>query len=398
MSYNRNRPWHAGRRGSSDSVNPRARQARDRSIPPRSPRSPWQQQLRFPEQSPSPPPQLLLQNQLSQPQQTQLRRISELLQQFIQAQSPRASQQNAQLALPRQNTPQPRYLYHQLNYIPALALASDWPAHTAPIYTRHRVGLKLYVRVREPDYRLREPDFAAYHRDPNTPLTWARVEGIPPRRNNIVVVVLPLREGKTKFPAFAISLQACRLYQHEIDHFRTETTDTLRPGVVPTIDYIARDSSTQAQWIFAWSEGRRIITTQTVWTSIWNSQRQGLVAIMGYYLRSGVTPPIGLGHSPFQPPVPQGQFQAQQQPAPQAQHQQGLQAQQALQEQVTRIIQSPEVIDILRGLIHPIVTELLRREPASVALAQQPEDQRQTYRERLRKVKQSVLACSLTAN
>jgi hypothetical protein len=116
-----------------------------------------------------------------------------------------------------------------------------------------------------------------------------------PERNNLVIVVLPLQKGKSKLRAFAVSLQDCGLSPGTIDHIQIARRDTLnaerRVLEPPDIDYIAQDPSGYCQWIFAWSQDRRIITTSSLWTSVWATSHRGRNAIAQYYVDSGVIPP-----------------------------------------------------------------------------------------------------------
>jgi hypothetical protein len=85
--------------------------------------------------------------------------------------------------------------------------------------------------------------------------------------------------------------------------------------------------------------------------------------------------------------------QVQQQQVPQVQQQQVSRVQQQpdLREQVITIIQSPEVTTIIRNLINSIMEERSDHDSTTATLGQQvvpalEDQQRQTYREQLRKV------------
>ena len=369
--------------------------------------------LQPPSQQPPPSRPLQLPSQLvSQPQQQSLQEIAVLLYEFSQTQLLQAQQ-----AIPRaQPNPQsPRYIYKQTNYINANDL--QWPQHTAQRYTHYYNESTLYIRIVDPEH------FIRYPRNTNPPLVWARVEGMAPRRNNLIIVVLPLRQGRCKLPAFAIPLEHCRLSQDSVEQIRIAGRDTLNieraRRELPNIDYIAHDLSTDYRWIFAWSQNLRIITTQTLWTTIWRARNRGQDAINQYYIDSGVTPsariyqPLQAIVQAQQQPVQQQALQQQQVPQMQQQpvQQQALQVQQQqvpqqalqqqqvpqmqqqpdLRQQVITIIQSQEVITIIRHLISSVIEERSGHDASMIPPSQQvvptlEDQQRQAYRQQLRKV------------
>jgi hypothetical protein len=221
-----------------------------------------------------------------------------------------------------------RYIFKPLSRQDPWSLS--WPQHPANLYAIYYVDNIMYVRIIEPE------DNARLSGASNRRLTWARVEGLVPRAH-LLIVVTPLRHNMTKLPAFAIPPEDCGLSTEDIGKIETLTRPQLRTirnqdqTRLPDIEYIAQDMScygtqnevqrTADQWIFAWERGRRIVTTQSSWTSVWSNRNQGEDAILEYYESCGVRPPKaprGLGErirlqglgviaeqtsQPIQPPI-----------------------------------------------------------------------------------------------